>query len=597
MPLTINKEFILSYVQAKKRWNEYDTTSKLFKDIQIHAEGLHPGNLLSERRPGESEYIMKYRKMIYQPKTQTVFMKIMNTLGKIRRSSDWSVKYETEDTPQTIPEKETLAAYCELNFPEHASLTRWYFDIGLKQQCMDPNAVALVHPYNDVLPVDAKDYVEPYITIFNSDRVLDYVPGQYAVLQSDEFNTFKEEEITYNNGLIFYVPTPDRTFKISQVSVGQDKWQIDEYQHNLHTMPCFKLKGLSKKRNVFQSRISGAIPALNTAVVLYSDKQAEIVQHVHSEKWIYQTQQCKDCVGMGRIPQKSGSPIQCPSCSGNGVVNTSPYNNLVINPNSLPVGEKNMPIPPAGYIQKTDTAIMVKTMSEEIKQEIWDAYSAVNMEFLMDSPLATSGESKKVDRDELNNFVYTFAEDAVGVLDNAYYLIALMRYGYQFNMDLEVIKDMVPEIPVPEKFDLLNSNYLIDEIGACRDAGISSVVLMEYEQDFTKKKFTDNPEMRDELECIFKLDPLPATTDDNKLARKQAGGVTAEDYIISCNIVAFVRRAFFEDEDFYNVPYNEQVKKMKEYAQEKKDELDKDSSLNPPPPPVPPLPKPAPPAK
>ena len=64
---------------------------------------------------------------------------------------------------------------------------------------------------------------------------------------------------------------------------------------------------------------------------------------------------------------------------------------------------------------------------EEIKQEIWDAYSAVNMEFLMDSPLATSGESKKVDRDELNNFVYTFAEDAVGVLDNAYYLIALMR--------------------------------------------------------------------------------------------------------------------------------------------------------------------------
>lgn len=589
MPLTIDAAFIQQYINQNKRWANYSDTCKYFKALEIHADGLTPGNLLNERRPGESEYIFKYRCLIYQPKTKTVIMKILNTLGKIRRSSDWAIKYSKDNQPAIIPDAETLEQYCEYNFPEHTSLTKWYFDICLKQHAIDPNAMAMVQPYNDTLPVDSKDYVQPYISLFNSNNIYDYVPGQYAVLLSDLQNTYADGNMTYTNGMIFYVPTPTSTFKISQISNSKDKWKIEEFPHTLGILPCFQLKGLAKKRGVYESRLSGVVPALNTAVTLYSDKQAEIVQHVHSEKWIYQTQQCKDCVGNGRIPQKTGAPIQCPSCKGLGVVNTSPYNTLVINPNSLPVGEKNMPIPPAGYIQKQDTAVMVKAMSEEIQQEIWDAYSAVNMEFLMDEPMAQSGVAKTVDRDELNNFVYGVAEDCVSVLDNCYYLIALMRYNLQIN-DAKAIKAMLPEIPVPEKFDILNSNYLVDEIGKCRDAGIAETVLMAYQMDFSKKKFTDNPQMRDELECIFKLDPIPATNDDQKLARKQGGGVTPEDYIISCNIVTFVRRAFDEDENFYTATFSAQRAKMQAYADEKVKQMEAQQILLPPVAPVPPLP-------
>jgi hypothetical protein len=38
------------------------------------------------------------------------------------------------------------------------------------------------------------------------------------------------------------------------------------------------------------------------------------------------------------------------------------------------------------------------------------------------------------------------------------------------------------------------------------------------------------------LSCIFDLDPFPDANDDEKLARKQGGGITDIDYVISCNI-------------------------------------------------------------
>lgn len=48
----------------------------------------------------------------------------------------------------------------------------------------------------------------------------------------------------------------------------------------------------------------------------------------------------------------------------------------------------------------------------------------------------------------------------------------------------------------------------------------------------------------------------------------QNGGITETAYIISCNIHAFVRRAVFEDREFYTKDYKEKLKVLERYADE-----------------------------
>lgn len=562
--ITVDATFIAPYIREGIRHANYEDSKQDYQKIKVHADGESPGDLLNERRPGESEHIFKYRKKIYQPKTKTVIMKVLNVLAKIRRSSDWSIKYD-EKLPARIPKEQTLQNYCELEYPEFESLTKWLFDVALKQHVVDPNAVVLVHYYKDRMPLE-NEFSKPFTTIFNSDQVLDYVPGEYAVLMSDVKCTYKEATVTKTDGEIYYVATPESIFKFTQASSSKDKWNMEEYPHTAGQLPVFVLGGIVKKGGLYESRISGMIPSLNSAVTIYSDKQAELVQHVHSEKWIYQTQQCKECNGQGKIPKASGS-IECSSCKGIGVVNTSPYSNLIINPNNLPLGEKSIPIPPAGYIQKADVAAMVTAISAEIKQEIWDAYSAVNMEFLMEAPMAESGLSKEVDRDELNNFVYGFAEDLVATLDRIYELVAAMRYGYLIQ-DKTVLQSLCPKVAVPEKYDLLSSGYYLERIKAARDAKVSPLILSAMEVEYAVKSMYNNPELANVLVSVSKLNPLPSVSEEDKMVMKSNGGISEKDYIISCNIVSFIQRASEEHQDFFK----QEIKKQKEiiagYAEE-----------------------------
>jgi hypothetical protein len=90
---------------------------------------------------------------------------------------------------------------------------------------------------------------------------------------------------------------------------------------------------------------------------------------------------------------------------------------------------ENYQIPeiPVGYVPK-DTEI-VKVQDARVKAHLYGALAAVNMEFLAEVPLSESGVAKEVDRDELNNFVNSVAEDVVRMMDNIYRWICDMRYS------------------------------------------------------------------------------------------------------------------------------------------------------------------------
>ena len=173
--MEITPDFLRPYFTGNKKHLAYKDSVHLYDELRIHANGEMPFNLIQTRRPSETEEIFEYRRQIYEPVTMEPLSSIIRSLSKIRRSSDWTIKYDRNRVSPSIADDETLEQYCEYNFPMHTSVTNWAFSILLKNLLIDPNAVILVSPRNtDVAP---NEYLEPYPVIYNSNQVK--VPGTF----------------------------------------------------------------------------------------------------------------------------------------------------------------------------------------------------------------------------------------------------------------------------------------------------------------------------------------------------------------------------------------------------------------------------------
>jgi hypothetical protein len=545
----------------------YNSTVALAKKLIIHADGLYPEDLISERRPSESPETKDYRKKIYRPITESAVSKIISSLGKIRRSPDWVIQYNRDKFPASIPDDATLEVYCEKEYPSFSSVTNWVFSDLLRRYVLDANAVVAVIPQR--LPKSSTEYLQPVAMLFESAQVLDYEPGNYMVLQSSETVKYSspQDRNIYNNGKVFYVLTTEFVARYEQSARLSDFKKAWSYTHNFGSLPAFKAGGLFfEKRNndiIFKSRIAGIVPHLDEAVREYSDLQAEILQHIHSEKYIYINSECPECKGLG-VHLQDDKRNRCTRCNGSGSVRSvTPYGVHEIIP--AKVGESVVPTPPIGYIQKqTDIA---RLQDERVDKHIYKALAAINMEFLMDTPLNQSGVAKEVDKDELNNLVGAIAEDLVAVMDKVYFYINEYRYS-EILQDKDKRRLMLPAIPVPERFDLLNSSHIMAEIASAKTAGVSSVLVRTMEVDYAKKRFNANPEVSYFLQTVYDLDPLAGLTDDEKMSRLSNGGITELSYILSSNINAFVQRAVKEDAAFYSKTFDEQQKIVLGYAKE-----------------------------
>ena len=571
MPFEISLEFIRNVTKTNRFHANYTETVDLAKKITVHADGIVPEYLINVRRPNEPEAIKDYRNKIYVPKTKNPVSKVINSLSKIRRSQDWSIEYDGDKVPASVSKDETLEQYTEFKYPGFTSITNWVFSELLKRYLLDSNSIVAVLPSE--IPTETNNYIRPVAEVFSSSQVVDISAGEYIVLLSNDTVEFTSAagQRTYNNGKIFYIVTDSQIMKLKQSNTKGDMEVVYDYHHNMGEIPAFKVGGIYFKRinndTIYQSRIFTMVPDLDEAAREYSDLQAEIVQHIHSEKYFYTNAECPVCKGTGMLREKdeAGNLKKCTSCNGLGSIKSvSPYGEYIIN-----IGQKGidqtLPTPPVGYVSKsTDIA---RLQDERVKSHLKDALASINMEFLADTPLSQSGTAKEVDRDELNNFVSSIAEDIVAIMDNIYKFIGEYRYSL-IVPEKAKRSAMLPKINVPEKFDMLNSKYLMDEVNLAKTSKVNSVLVKHMELEYARKKYNSDLSKAYELEAIYDLDPFYGYTQDEKMSMKSNNGITDIDYVISCNIQQFVTTAISESENFFKLKLSEKKGIIKKYAEE-----------------------------
>lgn len=562
--MKITADLLKKYFNEEKKYQYYTEAVEAAEALRIHANGDYPQKLIEERRPSESEFIHGYRKKIWKAITKPPLSKVISELGKIRKADDWSIRYDVNTFPATIKKGETLQDYCETKLPYFTSLTNWTFTVLLRSYLLESNSVILTIPLNT--EETASVYRKPFPFWFPTENVFEFIEDELCILKSRDKSKYTENGNDYLDGDIFYVVDNEMVIKYEQVNSKRDFNPTVSFIHGLGYMPAFKCKGLflksQEKYFLYESRIAAMLPNLDEAVREYSDLQAEVVQHIHSEKWVLDTQNCQVCNGTTKIRQ--GNPpevVTCPQCKGSGSVATSPYLNIVIK--RAKIGEQQWTGDPAGYIEKQ--LGIVEIQDKRVDKHIYKALSAINMEFLADVPLAESGVSKEVDMDALNNFVNAVAEDIVAIMDTIVRMINDYRYK-DIVIDPEKRKLMLPKIAVPTKLNILSVNFIVDEVKKLKDGNVNPIIVNASEIELANKKFANDPDVRDRLVCVYELDPLSGLSQDDKMSMLQNKGITLEDYVISCNIQRLVKMAFVANSKFASLDFNTKVAIIKALA-------------------------------
>lgn len=551
----------------------------------VHADGKYPCKLLDERRPNEPEEVMAYRKTIFVPKTKPYFSKIVSSLQKIRRSSDWSIKYEGEFNK--IAEGETLKDYCEENYPQFTSVTNWVFAVLLKKYLTDPNAVLFCYPKE--IAVQENTYLKPIIQVIDSCHVIDYVYQDYAVMVNPSGCWYETSKGKFP-GKSFYVVTTQRIIRYDQTDGRGTMTPIIDYEHGLEELPVYKIGAViadaHADRILYESRISGIIPEFDEAIREYSDLQAAVVVHLYPERWEYSQHECTNCKGTGKRRNPAwfvgcdasivcDLPCDNKACR-NGYVVAGPYSKIMVRPTNAIEGSAQPPSPPAGFVEKDVEIIKLQQLS--VTDHVTNGLASINFEFIVNTPLNQSGTAKEVDKDELNNTVHSIAEDIVRCMDWGYYMIAKYRYRMLYGED--EIKDMLPRIAVPEKYDILSSSHLEEQLKNLKETKANPVITNAVEVEYAGKAFNNDPEVREMVQLVLSLDPLSNVSEDDKMSRLSNGGITKLTYIISSNINEFVERALEEVQGFADKEIKDQKAIIAGYAQEQIDKENEDLKID-----------------
>jgi len=541
------------HTKPHKRHRYYAESVKLYETINTHFTGRFPGDIIKAARPGETEAIRKFREAYFVPNTKPTVMRVFNALQKIRKSPDWIIQFDSSKVPSTIINEEGPECYFMDDYPEYDSITNWSFSIQLMQMLIDANAFVLVMPKS--FEVQENEYIEPIPIIFNAPNVIDYVIDQFYIFKSNESHYYGRNSI---EGSIYYGVTNTTITKFIQVDGNGNFAQEWIYEHRGEDIPVVMMRGIvtdyTKDSLLAESRIQSMVPFLQEAIREYSDLVGLKLYQI-PKMWIYKQQPCKGCNGSSMIKNSEGVKIKCSTCMGKGVAPMNPFDILEITPptaDELPLSGD-----PIGFI--TPPVEALRFMADGVEAHIYNALSAINMQDMADVPAVNSGIAKSIDREDQNSWIHSVAEDLVRVLDAVCDYTIVQRYGMVLNYDYSKLKQLEPTINVPDKYDLISAQSMMDDLEKLKTSGASAAIFNAAQIDLATKLFPTNKEIKRKYEMIVSLDPLSGSTPDEILSAAQSGWITDSTATLHFNINEYLERAIDENKDFFDMMRSEQV--------------------------------------
>ena len=276
--MEINKSYLDNIKRVKIRHPFYEKTVKHARDMGVHVEGETPEHLLNINRPNEQKDIKKYRLETYQPVTQSLSEKVVNTVNKIFNPRLWDIDFPEQGG------NNTLSDYLTEDYPSYRSLMNFITETFTIKDFSDPNGAIVVMPQS--FDIDETELFKPVATIYTAESLVDYGGNYYTFLFGDVVKIFTDSQILYYKNI-------------------KDKWDlIWEYNHNLGVVPVFRLGGIIKGKQepfYFESWIRGVLPHWNQVVQLTSDLQAAYVNHLFMDKWEYETECQADGCNSGKV--------------------------------------------------------------------------------------------------------------------------------------------------------------------------------------------------------------------------------------------------------------------------------------------------------
>jgi len=572
------------YVSEGKRHAGYSKTVNIMHHLKFHVNGYQyydisqQGStqyrhhkeenpyfqiLIDERRPMEKADVRDYRRKIYSSITKRPCYKVINSLKKIVKTEEWDIDFTSVKFSSRIPKDERFDLYLTENFPKYGSLEGWVYQVALKALLSDPNLVIGVMPQR--LPKVDTEYMQPMPYLFASDKVFEY-SDELIIVESNELSTFGDKGQW--TAPVLYIFEPNLISKAYKTDISNN-YRIEPYMATTK-MAAFRsgfgdVTETINMSDIYDSFLSPMLPDLDRAARENSDLDSAVVQHLFPLEWYYANTDCNTCSGTGKVIVE-GVQTVCTTCSGTGKMLKSPWTDLVVKPQSF--GENPVPTPPAGIVQR-DTDV-IKVQDERIAGHLTNALAALNMEFLSERPLNQSGHAKEVDKDELNNFVYSVAYRLVeNVLMPTITLIAMQRYGAVVNDVAEIL----PNVTIPERFDILSESSTLDQLRKAGESKIDATVMAEIQQDFVDKKFRNNKVVRDKLILQNRMQPFGTWTVQEVADAAMLGMITKADQVKHAYLDMFINRAMIEHDDFLAKTYTEQEQIIDTYVAAKVKEL------------------------
>jgi hypothetical protein len=164
-------------------------------------------------------------------------------------------------------------------------------------------------------------------------------------------------------------------------------------------------------------------------------------------------------------------------------------------------------------------------------------------------------------------------------MEKVSFLVAKWRYGALYSN--EELKAMCPICVIPNTFDILGSNLIVQEIKTAKDSTLNDAVLSEMELEFIKKRFPNDVTMQNKMKDAFHLDPASGKNEEQTALLVSNKLMSKQDAVISTYITDFIDRAYEEIDNFHALTKREKQAVLYRYADEKLQDINtKDQIFN-----------------